>query len=336
MHAAEQLALEWLDQNMHTSYPFAFSRSTPVTAASGIVLPSSFIVDIQLVVDDDIVGTAAVDRYSACAGFYVSKIEAVSGDMGEQPGYRIEVSYSDKGAVAMSQLVPYTLASGSDNDLEDKTFQLYAVGNTGNYALDSVQGSVVIGTSMDMHGLGTLTFSQESAPILPTRALLVSRGLDSVTVVGTDNTETRLTDALVIKAGSGIDLSVDTDTSTVTITDTTILDQNAEDMIDSLVSEVYTRLGEPIRSINGIWPNSSGNFTLAGGDCTEVVPNGSTGLRVNNPCSRPCCGDVNREQLETALAALETAQARLLSYYQSLSNNVNSIQARLASLLAMK
>lgn len=323
--ASTILALEWLDQNMHTSYPFAFSRNAPVTAVSGVVLPSSFIVDIQLVVDESIVDELnGMTADNARSGFYLATVSRSA----ESDSCILDIAFSGYGTVARSQPIPSSLQA--NGTLDSKIFALYPIGNTGYRALDTVQGNVVIGTVADMLDKGTLSFAESSAPLLPTRVLLVGKGLDSVSFIDVTGEVFKFHDDVVLKAGSGVDFDVNEDENTVTISDTTVIDGD----VDGLVSGVLARLGDPVRSINGVGPDEDGNVLIRGGDCTEVVV--GNGLRINNVCAKPCCGDVNREQLENALASLETAQARLLAYYQALTNNVNAIQARLASLLAMQ
>jgi hypothetical protein len=83
--------------------------------------------------------------------------------------------------------------------------------------------------------------------------------------------------------------------------------------------------------------DADGNIRIRGGDCTQVDTDAAAGsIRISNPCSRPCCGSASQEQLSSAIAQLETAQRRLSEYYQALTNNVNAVQARLASLIAAK
>ena len=327
-------ALEWLDQNMHTSYPFAFSDDSPMTSTSGVALPSSFIVDMRIVVDDDIAGTGlAPTPEAAREGFFVSRISATSA------GYVVSLSFAAGSAapvvVAETDTIPTVLdmSGGRDAGLEARTFSLRAVGGHGN-ELDSVSGSVVVGTCADMAGKGTLEFARHSLPLLPSNVMLADFGLRSVTVG-----DRRITTDFTLAAGAGISLSVeDTDNGPLVTVSGASSSTARYESVDDLVAAVLTALGDPVRSVNGASPDELGNIRIKGGDCTQVDTDAGDGLviRISNPCSRPCCGSASQAQMETALSQLEAAQLRLSEYYQALTNNVNAIQARLSSIIAAK
>jgi len=328
-------ALDWLDQNMHTSYPFSAAIGQRITSVDGRVLPSSFIVDLQLLVDNDCIGRPyALTSSDVREGFFMSGISKLPDAL------VVDIAYmgSDRVVhkVAQSSAIPLELdlANGATEAqlLAMRTFQLSPCGKTGQEALDNVSGSLVIGTCSDMKSLGTMVFDHDSAAILSPRVSLIDTGLRSVMVNGI-----RITSDFTLEAGTGVELSVSNgqDGSPVVTVDEVGNDNATYMSVDDVTAAVLSALGNPVRMINGIAPAKNGNFTISGGDCTDVLPSASDGggVQISNKCARPCCGDVNKEQLETAMAALEEAQARLLSYYQSLSNNVNSVQARLSMLM---
>lgn len=318
-------ALEWLDQNMHTRYPFAFPANQGTVPPAE--LPSSFIVDMKLALDDDIVGSElAATAADAKSGFSLTAVSATA------RGYVVELSYANGGdseTVAVSDEIPRQLPTDGDV-LERRTFAIRANGGHGN-ALDRISGSLVIGTCSDMRG--PMAFAAGQVPLLPSNVLLVDAGLRSVTVG--DRT---LTGDFTLEGGPGIELSVsDTADGTVVTVSSTVASAAAYDSVDELMSAVLSALGDPIRRINGSGPDADGNIRIRGGDCTQVDTDAAAGsIRISNPCSRPCCGSASQEQLSSAIAQLETAQRRLSEYYQALTNNVNAVQARLASLIAAK
>jgi len=312
-------AIEWLDNNMHTSYPFVGGQHLSRSLQG---LPASFVVDMHLVVPDSLVGVLAPTASLVRTGFYLHSIERLDA------GYVVRMAHGNV-IVAASGVIPLNLAIGaerdSDNGLAARTF---ALAPTNDYG---ISGSMVVGTCSDMHG--PMEFDAGQVELLPSNALLVDMGLRSVTVG--DRT---LTSDFTIAAGPGIELSVSdtTDGPIVTVSSTAAHDM-AYGSIDELVSAVLSALGDPIRRINGSGPDENGNIRIVEGDCTQIDTDASAGsIRISNPCSRPCCGSASQEQLESALVQLEAAQRRLSEYYQALTNNVNAVQARLASLIAAK
>lgn len=62
-------------------------------------------------------------------------------------------------------------------------------------------------------------------------------------------------------------------------------------------------VGNPIRTIQQISPDASGNFDIVGTKCLEVSGR-TNGLQVTNPCSDPCCGCEEAETLTQLLTPL--------------------------------
>ena len=66
--------------------------------------------------------------------------------------------------------------------------------------------------------------------------------------------------------------------------------------------------GEPIRTINGLGPDPSGNFDIEGLGCLSLQT--STGLiQMTDTCAEPCCGCQELETLRSELNRLGTQVA---------------------------
>jgi len=84
--------------------------------------------------------------------------------------------------------------------------------------------------------------------------------------------------------------------------------------IDSLLTENFEEScacsaehdkGEPIRTINGVPPDSHGNITIeATQDCMEITASGNK-IKIDDVCSKPCCGCPEQEFLTRELSLLK-------------------------------
>ena len=74
------------------------------------------------------------------------------------------------------------------------------------------------------------------------------------------------------------------------------------DLLDALTS-LY---GAPLVTINEI-PPVTGNFDLKGADCLVITPEGN-GVRITNPCGKPCCSQ--EEYLTPVYSSLNQLNAR--------------------------
>ena len=95
----------------------------------------------------------------------------------------------------------------------------------------------------------------------------------------------RLYGDVVLVAGTNIRLSTSLD-----------FDGSHRVRIDAIAGEGLNEecacvdaFGPPIRRINGVSPTFDGNFTFLGNDCVEVSTI-TNGLRLNDICSKACCG----------------------------------------------
>ena len=136
----------------------------------------------------------------------------------------------------------------------------------------------------------------------------------------------------IIRATDGVTLNVSSTEDGVPV-----LVISPSDTVEALVNQIKTELGNPIYSISGATPapNGDGSISLVGNDCVSVS-NSDHGLSISNPCAKPCCDDADTQAVSNALQALDDAKNRLEAYYQALATNINTMQARLSSLIAAR
>lgn len=323
-------AYEWLDGNMHRNYPVADSCSCE--SESGILLPSSFLADMDITVP-------ASDNTIDTTRFFVS------GVMRHGDSFTVEISYHTGTAdILCGRSNPITVTLRNTDEIEARTFGINAVDVADDTyaALGGLQGSLIVGSCVDMQDLGNLTFpfersGRQVATILSVRIHKTTSGLSSVTVIDADGNSSVFRTDFVIQAGDGVAFTVDTDANDMprlTISRQATAEEAATPYgdVDDVIAAVFAQIGQPIMRINDMAPTADGDFTIAGDDCTEI--DGATnGLVIHNSCAKPCCGTETPSDVSAAVSTLQDAQARLAAYYESLMTMVNTMQAKLTSLV---
>lgn len=327
-------ALEWLNENMHRNYPIV--DDAVVRSITGDTLPSSLLVDFSLLIPP-------LDDADASDRFYISEVN--------QTGAFVQIAlsyYMPSGAsfvVARTQNISTDVQSG--DPVEARTFSLIAANSIPDaYSqMRDLTGQVIIGTCQDIIGKGSFSLRYENATILSTLIMQSIAGIQHVTVVASDETQSTFSGDFVIRAGDGIGLSVTQeynseageymDVLSISRT-TTDAENNAEfKSVEDILRRISEEYGNPIKSINGATPDSGGAFVIQSGDCTSITTT-DNGIAISNPCAKPCCSETSTSDTQMALQLLEEARTRLLGYFESVSTNINAIQARLSSLIASR
>lgn len=106
-----------------------------------------------------------------------------------------------------------------------------------------------------------------------------------------------------------------------------------------LVSAITSLYGAPILSINGQPPSALGNIDILpdageGEDvsCVDITTI-DHGISIANTCATPCCDrDTYLDLITQSIGELNARAARLSSYLESVSGNINSLQNELSIL----
>ena len=198
-------------------------------------------------------------------------------------------------------------------------------------------GQITIGDPAEAIGLlGSWSFSQadpeHSTFITSTR---VAKGLLNVQYISIN--DRLFTGNVRLREVTNIDLDVDqrvVDGELETVitlnaslaAGSTLQLANDEDVLNALID----RFGRPVRTINGMVPDSERNFSLLGADCTTVDPSGDHGVTISNPCANPCCDeDVNINNILDSISNLNLRYAQLKSFYDAASATLNNQQNKL-------
>jgi len=320
--------LEWLNQNRHRNYPLADGVSA--TSADDRTLPTSFLVDLSL----DIPPLSVFESGT----FYISELTPL------KEGFIVNICHKgDKNSSALTifRSVPirYDFAA-PDTDIESHRIVLPVTEEAlQEYPeLEQANCRAIIGSCDGISNIIGATFSPEATRL---HSLVIHKGyagLSRVIVVDSDGVEHTVTGDLIMTTGRGIQLTATGNGVEISESPISLEEQEADSeyhTLDDVLSAIFEKLGIPITSINGLAPDTDGNFYITGLDCTDINAVGN-GLTISNPCAKPCCPPDTSTDVATALKALEDAKNRLINYHEALLNNLQTMQSRLASLIAAK
>lgn len=331
-------SLEWLNGNMHRNYPLV--DSMVVKSTGDVYLPSSFLVDMQLIVPY----VEGIDS----ARFFISSVVRSADSLQVTIGYMLsdpEQSTAREGFdCAVSAAIPLDLVYTGDMDgshvvkISAITSETEEVTSTYTYgipdayaALRGIRGVLYIGTCTDMTGIGAARFYYENAAIMQTCVYVEDRAaaVQSLRIQDAHGNSGVFTDDVTIKLAPALEVAVEGDVVTISM--------NSNYMGSEIDNAINTAIGNAIQTINGAGPNDSGDFQIEGEDCTLINPV-EHGITISNPCAKPCCDQNGTDSAEIiqALTDLSNAKEVLNNYYTDLSTKVNSMQARLSALIASR
>lgn len=327
-------SLEWLNGNMHRNYPIVDS-AVPV-AVSGEYLPASFMVDIQLVVpyvnglDASRFFVSSIVRQPTALqvtiGYMINPATGTGFDCAVSGSIPLTTQFSDTSApyevelAAITAVTPASAASSYTHSIPAE----YA-------ALKGIRGKLYIGSCVDLLSVGELSFVYANSALVPQCVFIESptTNINSIRFVDDYGTDRTFTDDITIVADDGVKIEV---------SGSTVIFSMDQDFVEAEVSRVLAgAYGAAIKTINGQGPDSEGNFTIHGEDCTLLTTQES-GISISNPCAKPCCdaGGTDTAEIQTALEDLQLAKTWLNNYYTDLATKVNTMQSRLSSLIASR
>ncbi len=296
--------VEWLDQNSQRSYPLT-DWSTKVDITGTLTIPDSLILGLYFPVAANI--EILPDR------FYISELVLFS------TGIAISISYDDDtaspGVVATAQIA----ISGHDE------YDVYALPGKNEFA-DSV-GRIIVGRLDILERLptGRYTFTPQAGAL---EADAIQPMISGVTALVVGNT--RYQDDIVLEEGENIQFTVDEDEHGRTRIRIDAIDGTG--LTEPDLCGDRTAAG-PIRTLNGLAPTATGDFTFSGNVCLEVVPT-VNGLQFVDKCSEPCCDCNDLKALVEELELLTTQSTTVQGFYNHLQSVVSQMnQTVLGSLL---
>jgi hypothetical protein len=290
--------VDWLNQNSMRAYPLSETASRRDVTDS-YTLPDNFIVDMVLPVNASL-------NYDP-ASFYVSKVNVFGN------GVTLDISYwtgTEASLVA-------TITIDANTFTRNETFYLQ-----GSEDFEGVLGKIVIG-SIDtlLQRPGSYDFDLAGGRIESCIVVPDLRGVTGFRVVDDENDEGTLYQGdIAFEPGSNFRIAV-SDFSGVTVLTFSAID--GEGTIADCICEGEMADLEPIRTLNGVLPDSLGNINLLGDDCLEVTPQaGANAVSLTDKCSKPCCGCPE-------LNTLVDDQKRMRDQVQTMENLMRKMESNL-------
>lgn len=297
---------DWLNENALRNYPLVDGASR--ISDDNLVLPNGLLVDLSMPVP---IGTM-----SPGDGYIHSVV-------GFDTGLLINFADRTDPTTVLATATVFT----ATHEL-NKSYQLVGTG-----ALEGAIGRVTVGTvdAVEIAVQGRYEFDGNPGNTLlvvsAIRPLL--RGVNGVRVQSAGGA---LSDALggnvVLEAGDNIELSVNPLTNTVTISSGLLETAAADDDDCGCVTDSGSE-GPAIRRINGVGPDSNGNFTLSVFECTELTPI-ANGLIIDDSCAEPCCDCTQLEALQLAIQVVETEVGNLQEIGEQLRGRIDNLAAVMA------
>lgn len=296
MPSAKNWNLDWLSHNSQRRYPLA-SDATAEDVTGDFALPDDFIVELYVPVH------AGLDVQPG--RFFISAIGVYAA------GYSVIVGYDDG-------TTTYPVASAVIARATHVKNTVYALGGLGDFA-DTV-GRVVIGSlgNIDKQPPGLWNFDLAGGRLETDCIRPILRGISGVRVRNGSSLSEAVSGDLVLEAGTNQRIDV--------------IQEEGEDPVIRFNAIEGAGLNElcgclddgdspPIRTIDGVPPTASGDFTFLGSDCLQIetVDNG---LRLVDRCSQPCCGDDELIAITQALEALRVQAATVEQFLNSLESRV--------------
>lgn len=262
--------VDWLNSNSQRKYPLA-DASDGVDSSGAFRLPDDFIVDMTMVIPSALVVQPG--------GFHLLSIAVFAG------GAVLTFGYEGSPLAVVS--VP------SATHTRNASYALVGQGSGFDIA-----GSVTIGVfdTLNHQPAGVFTFTLEHGRLAAAAVRPSMRGVSGL-LVGNAATDALITGDVILVAGrnfkitrSGQELRLDC------LAESSALEE-------SCGCENPALLRPPIRSINNVFPDAEGRISITGDDCIVFSSEGST-VKVNDLCSKPCCGCKELEIIMTDISFL--------------------------------
>jgi hypothetical protein len=307
---------EFLDCNLHRVYPLT-DASSGLDKTGTFTIPTSLISDIFLCAPN----LPTIDR----TAFFIENI------LIRRQYIDITIGY-DNGGTPVSIGVFKNIRT-DDPVHTTYDFTPFELQNQGDLTpLFHMTGQIIIGLTDDaLRYLGSWSFLVAQATITSTR---VSQGLLNVQYVQVNN---RLfTGNVRLREGANVQLTTSTEViggQTVNIIEiAATLGPSADIQLTSdadVLDQLIRQYGQPVLTINGLYPDVDRNFEFEAEDCTTIEA-ADNKLTLGNPCARPCCDeDANITTILDSIGNLNLRYAQIKSFFDAQSSAINNLQNKL-------
>lgn len=297
--------VEWPNVNTQRRYPLMEGQSL---ADGTFTLPNDFLVDMVLCVNIDAV--PAIDATL----FHLMQVGIFSA------GVTVSLGYN--GEVFATINVPLTTFT---------EYSTYDIVGTGSFF--DARGQLTIGKLETLLlSPGAWNFTATTARFVPSIIRPNLRAVTSFKIANGTDLSSPIVGDVILTAGRNFRLRVETVGTTTQIYFDAI---DGFGTIDANNCTDEDTLAPPIRRINGVAPNSSGDFTLLGSSCIQIN-GGATSLTLVDICSAPCCDcrelEVITPTLNTMMGQIQTLETAASSLNMALGNlSANVLASRFST-----
>jgi hypothetical protein len=289
-----QWNLEFLNHNAQRSYPLT-ADATKIDTTGSFTIPDDFLVGLDIPV------STAMNMESG--QFFIRQLGLFAS------GIQLIIAYDTGTSIidVATGLIPTT------STVRNKVFVL---GGIDPY--DDIVGKVVIGRvdTIQLQPNGLFTFDLAGSHIEPQAVRPMIRSITSMRVSSANGSiSDRMYGDIELVAGTNIQLST---VQTFTETKIVISALQGEGTIQECVCEGDAAEIPCIKTINGIRPETDGNFNFVGDDCLTFA--GITnGLKLSDSCCAPCCGCDELEAITRDLVRFDSQRSALELFVNQLA-----------------
>lgn len=299
MPANNVWGVEWLNGNSVRSYPL--SDSATKTNGS-FTIPDSLILALYFPVNASINVQAE--------NFFISSLTIFGTGLSLTLGY-----YDGSNSI--------TAASAVMSFSNHTEYKSYALAGSGDF-VDSV-GKVVFGKLEYIENLdaGQHLFTYQQGKLDTDCVRPVVRGVSSLVLVNGSDRSERLNGVIELIAGTNMRLSViSSSSSTNDVTQVRFDAISGEGLSNSCVCATDDTDAPCITTINGIAPTLNGDFSILTDECLSIT-NQQNGIKIEDVCSKPCCGCSELEAVTSDLTRFGDAALTFQNYLNRLEGSVN-------------
>lgn len=294
--------LEWQNHNATRRYPLAQDATGQSEAVGGVSfeIPNDFLLSLYLSVP----AGAGLTPY----GFYIKSIGAYS------TGYNVVVGYGTA-AVAVALIARAAHTPGT----------VYRLNGIGDY-LDCV-GAITVGSldSIDQQPAGKFDFTEAGGRLEVDCIRPNIRNVVSLRLQNGSSLSAPIYGDVILNAGRNARLTADLSGTDAVVTIDAI---DGEGLTEECLCAAQDEGRTPIYTICGIPPTAEGDFTILGSECI-VVNTIQNGLRIEDPCTEPCCGCPELVPITDALEALRVQIVSLEQLASNLEGRASTLDASL-------
>ncbi len=213
----------------------------------------------------------------------------------------IEISMKDIGVMGTFN-IPINTANYSD---------IWLVSSS---AFPNTVGCLTVGSLINLSTLpsGDFSFDISSTELLMRVFTPASLGVNYLSFSDSKANKVTLTGYVTVKAESNLQFRDGGDT--------VIMDAGENLGLNKICDDS----GIPIKTINGVKPDSEGNFYLLPGDCVSME-NVEYGILLKDSCGKPCVGCNEIGELTNRLISLESELLKIRDYVNNTQGVINQL-----------